>query len=121
MKYIISESRLDGVIYDYLSSNLEPDYGWRGHEWYKKEAQRWGYIIFDIDVRPAFKYHLNPDKPLIDKPKTLLVGGLLVGRLGELFGDRWESIFTKWFEDNTGLPVSHLDLVYPSEFDSDEI
>ena len=121
MKYIISESRLDGVIYDYLSSNLEPDYGWHEPRLYKKEAHRWGYVTFDIELRPAFKYFLKPDKPSIEKPKTLLVGALIAWRLGELFGDRWEPVFVKWFDDNTELPVSHLDFVYPSESGSDEI
>ena len=107
MKFVISESRLDSLIYDYISSNFKPDFAWQEPAWYKKEAKRWGYIIFDYELRPAFKYYYH-DNPLIDKPKTLLVRDWLVKRLDELFGNKWEPIFVKWFEDNTGLDVVHL-------------
>ena len=112
MKYIISESRLDDLIYDYLSSNLQPDYGWEERESYKREKFHNlpvpSYITFDFNVRTAFKYYYTSDKPLIENPKTLLVEDWIVERLSELFGDRWEPIFVKWFQDNTGLPVNHV-------------
>jgi len=105
MKYIISESRLDNFIYDYLSSYFEPDHGWQDHRWYMGQAKKYGEVNFNIDGQEVLTYFLHPVHNL--KPKTLLINPPYRRRLDDLFGYTWDPIFVKWFQDNTGLPVGN--------------
>jgi len=105
MKYIISESRLDKFIYDYLSSFYEPDHGWQDHKWYLLQAKMFGDIYFNIDNEEAFGYILRSSHGL--KPKTLLINPPYRRRLDDLFGYTWDRIFVQWFQDMTGLPVEN--------------
>ena len=108
MKYIISESRLDSLIYDYLTSNYHPDYNWGPslYDFYKEEIQRDGYYDFEIEDWPAYSY-VGKDIGTW-KPKTLLIEPEVWKELNKFFGDRWEPVFVKWFEDNSNLPVEQV-------------
>lgn len=108
MKYIISESRLEKFIYEFISSNFEPDHGWQEHGWYKRSSERWGSISFDVRGQNAYDYFLLWDSSV--KPRTLIIEGWLEKLLDELFGNNWDHVFMKWFSDNTGLPVEHLNV-----------
>lgn len=103
MKYIISESRLEDFIYEYLTSNYYPDYNWGpdSHNFFSKEVDLHGFYEFEIDGQRAYYYRG-------DGMNKLYVSPWIGDKLDNLFGDRWNQIFIKWFEDNSGLPVKNF-------------
>ena len=113
MKYLISESRLNDFIYEYLTKNYHPDYNWGPelHDFYKKDVENHGWYDFDINDTGAYTY-LGPAGIYKDNEKnTLLIQSWVVDKLNELFGDKWVSVFIEWFEDNSGLSVKHVKLM----------
>ena len=113
MKYVISESRLNDFIYEYLTKNYHPDYNWGTelHDFYKKDVENHGWYDFDINDTGAYTY-LGPAGIYKDNEKnTLLIQSWVVDKLNELFGDKWVSVFIEWFEDNSGLSVKHVKLM----------
>jgi hypothetical protein len=108
MKYLITESRLEGIIRDYLDGHYYPDYNWAEKEFYKGDVERFGHYEFNIDDDSAYVYLLKKDKYSKVPPKTLIVQPYVGEKLTDLFGNAWEPVFVKWFEDNTGLPVEHI-------------
>ena len=110
MKYIINESKLDYIIYDYLSQNYTPNIGWLSPEFYLRSAinnKKIEFINDDEDV--MFVYIYSPSKSdIFHKSKNLLVWPWVYEGLDSLFSDLWIPSFKKWFENNTGLPVEHL-------------
>ena len=102
MKYIISESKLHSLIYDYLTSSFQPDYDWGPelHDFYRKDIAEYGYYDFMIDDGSAFDY--------VGETKSLRVKPWVYERLDYLFGNIWKSVFVEWFKDNSGLPVSNF-------------
>jgi hypothetical protein len=110
MKYIISESRLDKFIYEYLNNSILPDYGFSEPEHYKNDVERWGYYDFKINDEIAYTYILKPLNSISVAPKTILIEGWLEKQLDDLFGNNWDRVFIKWFSNNTGLPVEHINV-----------
>lgn len=110
MKYIITESRLDNIIYDYIKSNYYPDYNWGPelHKFYKEDVKRYGYYDFLINDVSSYVYLGDANALENNEPKTLVITDKIVGELNDLFGDRWKPVFVKWFEENSGLKVDHL-------------
>lgn len=110
MKYVISESRFDDFIYEYLTKNYHPDYGWGPelHDFYREDLAKHEYFDFLIKDISAYEYYLTSDAEGLVPAKTLLVQPWLQKVLSELFGYLWEPVFVKWFEDNTGLEVEHF-------------
>ena len=102
MKYIISESKINSLIYDFLTSNYHGDYKWgpKFHEFYRQDVSEYGYHDFMIDDISAYDYDGDNG--------TLGIQDWVYEGLDDLFGNLWEPIFVKWFEDNSGLPVEHL-------------
>jgi hypothetical protein len=102
MKYIITESKLNSFIYDFLTSNYYPDYNWGPelHDFYREDVSKYGYFDFMINDGSAFDYTRDS--------KTLGIQDWIYKYLDDLFGKRWEPIFVKWFEDNSGLPVGDV-------------
>lgn len=103
MKYIISESRLNDFIYEYLSEHYYPDYNWGPelHDFYKKDVEKYGFHDFEINDKRAYGYRGGGIN-------QLLVRKWVADDLNNLFGDAWKPVFIKWFEDNSGLPVKDL-------------
>jgi hypothetical protein len=102
MRYIITESKLNSLIYDFLTSNYYPDYNWGPelHDFYREDVSKYGYFDFMINDGSAFDYSRDS--------KTLGIRDWVYENLDDLFGDLWEPIFVKWFENNSGLPVGDL-------------
>jgi hypothetical protein len=98
MKYIISESRLDSFIREYLNSKIHPDYytGPDLHDFYREDVEKYGKHSFTIDDQLAYTYVMNG---------ILYIQNWLVDKLNGLFGDLWHPVFKTWFEDITGLHV----------------
>jgi hypothetical protein len=124
MKYIITESRLEKAIMEYLDKEFIPDYGWyentRTAGTYQDDVDRWGDLVFFInDIDSYIYYGCNAgdenDKLFAGYGKLneykcplLSIHPAVSQQLSDYFGDMWKPIFKKWFEENTGLPVSQL-------------
>lgn len=105
----IDGEKLDGLIYKYLTEEYYPDYNWGPelHEFYKKEIDQYGIYDFLINDVPAYVYLGAWDG--YDYLYTLGISRWVRNELSLIFGDKWISVFKKWFEDNTGLEVREID------------
>lgn len=108
MKYIISESKLESVITDFLIGRYIPDYGWASKQYYEKEVKKYGYTHFEINDIYGYFYLYAANELNNNLPKTLFIHDWVEDTLNGFFGDAWKPVFVKWFENNTGLPVEHL-------------
>jgi hypothetical protein len=103
MKFIITESKLEVVIRDYLNNNIRPDYSFGDqeglHDFYRKDVEKYGSYDFTIDDELAYTYERNG---------ILYIQDWLVGKLNNLFGYLWQRVFKKWFMEITGLHVEGL-------------
>jgi len=121
MKYIISESKLDGLIYDYIDklfSERQLNYGHPlmyndlGDEVENKNAYEFFFETGSSDEDVCFKwvdcgYFLNPS-PMSSLCPILIVENQFEWRLNSLFQDLWKPIFRKWFIDKFNLPVTTI-------------
>jgi hypothetical protein len=125
MKVVITESRLESLIIDYLNDSYYPDYGWKGNSksdiGYQDEVDKWGDILFFVDDRESYIYYgcnanAGPEDEFFAgyghlhnyECPLLSISPYMSQRLDSAFGDIWKPIFKKWFEDNTGLEVTQL-------------
>lgn len=125
MKVVITESRLESLIIDYLNDSYYPDYGWKGNSMsdigYQDEVDKWGDILFFVDDRESYIYYgcnanAGPEDEFFAgyghlhnyECPLLSISPYMSQRLDSAFGDIWKPIFKKWFEDNTGLEVTQL-------------
>jgi len=109
MKYIITESKLNKVIYDYLTDMYYPDYNWGSelHDFYRKDVNEFGSYDFMIDDQTAYVYYGTYDK---DKEGKLEVTSWLSQDLTSVFGNLWIPIFIEWFQENSGLEVKQFEV-----------
>ena len=124
MKYIITESRLEKAIMEYLDKEFIPDYGWAGNNGggpYEEDVRRFGDLVFFInDVDSYIYYGCNANAGPEDEffagygrlhnyeCPLLLVYPIIGRQLSNYFGDMWKPVFKKWFEENTGLVVNQI-------------
>jgi hypothetical protein len=122
MKYIITESKLENAIMEYINNtNIIPDYGWSTPEEYKEELNRWGEVMLYLNDDTSFRYFgcnsgdneddmdFSPSGRLYHFECPLLqVWPSVSYQLNNLFGDLWKPVLKKWFEENTGLEVSEI-------------
>lgn len=110
MKYLISESRLNDFIYEYLTSHYYPDYNWGPelHDFYKKDVEKHGWYDFDVNDTGAYTFLGQPKIWKDNEANTLLIQPWVSENLDMLFGDAWKDVFVKWFEDNSGLSVDSV-------------
>ena len=121
MKVIITESKLESSIIDYLDDTFTPDYGWANPDVYQKDVKQYGDVLFFVDDRESYIYYgcnanAGPEDEFFAgyghlhnyKCPLLSIYPLITQRLDSTFGDIWKPIFKKWFEDNTGLEVTQL-------------
>lgn len=118
MKVVITESRLEKVVSDWLDDKYYPDYGWNDN--YQEDVDRWGDLVFFIDDRDSYVYYgcnagSENDKMFNTyghlrnyKCPLLSIYPRVSKRLDSIFGDIWKPIFQKWFEEHTGLEVAQL-------------
>jgi hypothetical protein len=88
-------------LYQYLTENYYPDYGWSDHNYYSEQVDSYGAEQFKINDKLSFDYtkHGNGNCSLDIYP-------WLYNELVDIFdGYDWVGVVKKWFEDNTGLKV----------------
>jgi hypothetical protein len=125
MKVLITESRLEKVITDYLDDLYQPDNGWSYPDVYQVGVKHYGDLVFFIDDKDSYIYYgcnanAGPEDEFFAgyghlhnyKCPLLSVYPVVAQRLDSIFGDIWKPIFKKWFEKNTGLEVTQLTTNY---------
>ena len=105
MKIIITESKYEEGILNYLKANYYPDYDWGPelHSFYKEDVKNHGGLEFYINDQVGYEFHSRELKNNI-----LHVYSMISEPLYNLFGYKWVPIFKEWFEENTGLEVNEV-------------
>ena len=131
MKYIITESKLDQVIYDYLdelfaagngntdiltlqtidvdNEDVEGSYDFVNDDYYEGDNQEY---LFSLTTAEYYKT-IHPKYITQHELETLSNESPIVGiydkdklnQLNSYFGELWGPVFIKWFEEHTGLKV----------------
>ena len=96
MKIILKESQLDDLIIKFFDEDYYPDYGWEDASFYEKELESYDNYNFYINDDLAYTYFDDG---------SMEINKWLIDDLNSRFGDRWISLFKRWFEMNTGLTV----------------
>jgi len=110
MRYLITETRIHDFIYEYLEKNYRPDYGWMSHDYYENYVKIMGNHEFYLNDNVAYVYvGRNRNFDILNENESLIVWNKASDELTKRFGDLWRPVMAKWFEDNTGLQVKHLD------------
>jgi len=122
MKIIITESKYEEGILNYLKANYYPDYDWGPelHSFYKDEVEKYGewgpelhkYYKNEVKKYGGYEFNIN-DKVGYEYRRELNVGvlhlySMVTEPLYNLFGYKWVPIFKEWFEENTGLKVNEV-------------
>jgi hypothetical protein len=133
MEYIITESKLFNVIYQYIDETFNPNqmdwvYGVDDAEdEYSEPEENENFLIFykgeyegeensdivfnyfDVD----FYNENDPShKPFRNQAPILEVMGEYAEHLDNVFDEYWEEPMKKWFQDNFNLPVKSLSTHY---------
>jgi hypothetical protein len=111
MKIIITESKVNVAILNYLKLRAYPDYDWGPHlhKFYKKDVDIHGSYTFVIDDQVAYTYYGDEGEfQYSDYRYELVMEEWLYDELTSLFRDLWVPIFKKWFEENTGLEIKEF-------------
>ena len=112
MKYIITESRYNDIVTNYLDTKVYPDYGWASTEAYIDEMNTFGYIDFYINDKRVYSYYDRySQQGTVHQQmdvKFLIILPSLNKELTDFFGLRWKPIFKEWFETNSGLNVKDI-------------
>ena len=130
MKYIITESKLEEIIVNYLNKMydvnninwkypLENDeetddweedpnrrYFYKGDDEYDDriflwyDKKYWNVERIKMDDTVKNYYEKSPALDFENRNDLIILNGY--------FGDKWVPIFKKWFEDNFGVPVKSI-------------
>ena len=92
---------LDEIIYNFLEDEYYPDYNWGPElfDFYKNDVKNHGSVSFYINDDEGYTYYDDG---------TLEIMPFVSERLDEWFNDSWLHIFTKWFEEHSGLKVKRV-------------
>ena len=127
MKYIITESKLEEIIVNYLNKMYDVnDISWKYPLENDEETDDWEedpnrlhfykgddeyddriFLWYDKDYwnveRSDNAKNLYEKSPVLD-----FENGNDLNTLNGYFGDKWVPVFKKWFEDNFGVPVKSI-------------
>ena len=126
MKYLITESKLNSAIYEYIDQlfhegkkiemvkHTRPDddtfedveVGGAYDFFHKGEPDL--FIWTGLEYYDNPKHKINADKWLKLAPIVEIVAYEKVDVLNNMFGDLWRPIFIKWFEDLFSLSIKTL-------------
>jgi len=124
MKYIISESRVEKAIYEYMDELFgdvmyeryysfdTESYSDNVLEFYNMDMEDAGDYIFEYikkeyydepHVGQSLKEKYSNQAPMIE-----FLHSSTYNKLNSYFGDRWKQVFVRWFEDKFNLPVKTI-------------
>ena len=131
MKVIITESKLDNVIYNYLDElfaaengsteihklesinemgeKIEETYDIVNDDYYDDDND-WDYL-FSWSGKEYYENHVNQSfgSRLVDEaPIVEINDNNKVRNLDSYFGNLWRPVFIKWFKDKVNLPIKTL-------------
>ena len=107
MDYIIKQSRLEKIIWEYLDKTYYPDYMWNeDKDDYKREVQNFGYLNFEKNDQTIYEYYDSTE--FYSELGILKVYPNMVENLDGFFDKYWIPVFAKWFEYHTGLNVNSV-------------
>jgi hypothetical protein len=103
MKYLITESKINQIILDYLNDNVYPDYDWGPdlYDFYKDEIRKSNSYSFPINDVEAYAFYGE----YANHKNVLEISEWLSNKLTALFGDYWIPVFNDWFEERSGLKI----------------
>ena len=130
MKYLITESKLDDVIYNYIDElfaaengtteihklesinqdgeNIEDVYDIVNDDYYDDNG---GDYLFTWSGKKYYENHAHQSfgRRLVDEaPIVEINDGGKVRNLDSYFGNLWKPVFIKWFKDKVNLPIKKL-------------
>jgi hypothetical protein len=133
MKYLITESKLDDVIYNYIDElfvaengsteihklesinqdgeNIEDVYDIVNDDYY--DDNNGGDYLFTWAGKKYYENHAHQSfgARLVDEaPIVEINDGGKVRNLDSYFGNLWKPVFIKWFKDKVNLPIK---TIYP--------
>lgn len=123
MKYIITESKLDGAITNYLDSMFDvknikvihpvedDDEDGNLYQDFDRAVFYVGENYFDGEeyFRWYGKHYFEKNKNMSDKVPVVDLESEYYNRLDGYFGDLWEEPFKKWFTKNFNFPVKSVE------------
>jgi hypothetical protein len=123
MKYIITESKLDTVVTNYLDElfDLENINHTNPEEWDDESGESWedpNRVMFYIgdysdEDEGCFYWfgcdYFYPFSPASEKCPMVNINSEYENKLTGFFGDMWHEPFKRWFTDNFGLPIKTID------------
>jgi hypothetical protein len=123
MKYIITESKLENLIIEYIdkifdvndihSTNPLEDDDETGEEW--EDENRVVFYIGDYNGEDEGCFYwyacdyFNPNSPASEICPMVSVEAQYEKQLNAYFGDLWKEPFKKWFKEHFELPVKTID------------
>jgi hypothetical protein len=123
MKYIITESKLENLIIEYIdkifdvndihSTNPLEDDDETGEEW--EDENRVVFYIGDYNGEDEGCFYwyacdyFNPNSPASEICPMVSVDVQYEKQLNAYFGDLWKEPFKKWFKEHFELPVKTID------------
>ena len=112
MKYIITENRLESFITSEFDKDLTPTGGWSSHSKIKKELRGFSEdmpFYYDKDFYTDLADNDSDEfMSYFKKYKIVALQHSIYNKYSMMFGDIWEPVFIKWFEEHSGLPVKRL-------------
>jgi hypothetical protein len=122
MRYVITESKLEQVIIDYLNEIFPIDdihylnadaYDVDSSEVYDDETRVEFYLGDYSEEMTIFWWYdckyFYPDSPAQTICPTVVIEHPYDDRLIAYFNDKWEEPFKKWFTENFDLPVKTVE------------
>jgi hypothetical protein len=132
MKYLITESKLEKVIYDFmdelfaaengnteihkleslsasekLNEPIEGAYEFVNDDYYEHDQEylfSWtGKEYYENHQRQSFGARLINEAPIVE-----ILDYERIKKLDSYFGDIWKPVFKKWFQDKVNLPIKTL-------------
>jgi hypothetical protein len=123
MKYIITESKLENLIIEYIdnifdvndihSTNPLEDDDETGEEW--EDENRVVFYLGDYNGEDEGCFYwyacdyFNPNSPASEICPMVSVEAQYEKQLNAYFGDLWKEPFKKWFKEHFELPVKTID------------
>ena len=134
MKYLITESKLEQAIYDYIGSLFESEngnteihmlesidedgnkidgaYDFVNDDYYEGDNQDYLFSWTDKKyyelLAPNYITQDEMERLSKNAPNVEIYDDNKVMTLNSMFGEMWKPIFIKWFQDKVKLPVKTL-------------
>ena len=112
MKYIIPENRLESLITSEFDKDLTPTGGWWPHskiKSYLRNFSGWMPIYYDKDFYTDFADNDSMEfMKYFKKAKIVVLQDSIYYKYNMMFNDLWQTVFIKWFNEHSGLPVKNV-------------